>query len=44
MTKIIDGKAIAGQIRAELKKEVTRFKEEGREPGLTVILVGDNSA
>lgn len=44
MTKIIDGKAIAGQIRAELKREVTHFKEEGREPGLTVILVGDNSA
>lgn len=42
--KLIDGKKIAGEIREELKKEVERFKKEGREPGLTVILVGDNPA
>lgn len=44
MAKIIDGKKTAEQIRGELKKEVVKFKKEGRVPGLTVILVGENPA
>lgn len=41
---IIDGKQIAAEIRAELKDEVTRLKEQGVVPGLGVILVGEDPA
>ena len=41
---IIDGKKIAGEIRAELKEEAELLSDEGRAPGLAVILVGDDSA
>lgn len=44
MAKIIDGKAIAKSIREELKGKVNDFKNEGRAPGLTVILVGEDPA
>lgn len=40
--RIIDGKAIAAQIRAEVREAVTAAA--GRAPGLAVILVGDNPA
>lgn len=39
--RLIDGKAIAAQIRAEIAEQV---KREGLSPGLTVILVGNNPA
>jgi len=42
--QIIDGKAIAADIRAELKDEVARLKEQNIVPGLGVILVGDDPA
>jgi len=42
--KIIDGKQVAQEIRAELKAEVSRLKQEGIVPGLGVILVGDDPA
>ncbi|OHB64439.1 MAG: bifunctional 5,10-methylene-tetrahydrofolate dehydrogenase/5,10-methylene-tetrahydrofolate cyclohydrolase [Planctomycetes bacterium RBG_13_62_9] len=42
--RIIDGKQVAAQIRAELKDEITRLKERGIVPGLAVILVGDDPA
>jgi len=42
--KIIDGKQVAADIRAELKKEVEALKGRGITPGLGVILVGDNPA
>jgi len=42
--EIIDGKQIAAAIRAELKEEVSRLKEQGVVPGLGVILVGDDPA
>jgi methylenetetrahydrofolate dehydrogenase (NADP+)/methenyltetrahydrofolate cyclohydrolase len=42
--QIIDGKQIATEIRAELKDEVTRLKEQGIVPGLGVILVGEDPA
>ncbi|KAI4355030.1 hypothetical protein L6164_003848 [Bauhinia variegata] len=40
--KVIDGKAVAKQIRDEISVEVSRMKEAiGVTPGLAVILVGD---
>ena len=42
--KIIDGKAIAQQIRREVAEEVNRLQEGGKVPGLAVILVGDDPA
>jgi methylenetetrahydrofolate dehydrogenase (NADP+)/methenyltetrahydrofolate cyclohydrolase len=39
--QIIDGKAIAGHIREELKKQVAAMPKK---PGLAVILVGDDGA
>ncbi|KAE8662488.1 Bifunctional protein FolD 4 [Hibiscus syriacus] len=40
--KVIDGKAVAKQIREEISGEVSKLKESiGVVPGLAVILVGD---
>ena len=45
MAKIIDGKAISAQVRAELAKETEHFeKENGFLPGLAVVIVGDDPA
>jgi methylenetetrahydrofolate dehydrogenase (NADP+)/methenyltetrahydrofolate cyclohydrolase len=44
MSKIIDGKAIAAVIREENKAEIAVLKEEGINPKLAVILVGDDPA
>ncbi|OYD09827.1 bifunctional methylenetetrahydrofolate dehydrogenase/methenyltetrahydrofolate cyclohydrolase FolD [Paludifilum halophilum] len=41
---LIDGKAIAAQIRQELKSETDRLIQNGVQPGLAVILVGRDSA
>lgn len=40
----IDGKQISAEIRSEVAAEVVRLKAVGVEPGLAVILVGDNPA
>lgn len=43
--KIINGKEIAAQVRAELRSEIQELKEKtGITPGLTVVLVGENPA
>ena len=43
--KIIDGKALAADIRAQIARGVAELKrEKGVTPGLAVILVGDNPA
>jgi methylenetetrahydrofolate dehydrogenase (NADP+)/methenyltetrahydrofolate cyclohydrolase len=43
--KIIDGKQIAAEIRAEMKQEVAELKEKhGVTPGLAVVLVGEDPA
>jgi methylenetetrahydrofolate dehydrogenase (NADP+)/methenyltetrahydrofolate cyclohydrolase len=43
--KIIDGKAMAAQIREEVKEEVSELTAKyGKQPGLAVILIGDNPA
>ncbi|MDQ7041544.1 MAG: bifunctional methylenetetrahydrofolate dehydrogenase/methenyltetrahydrofolate cyclohydrolase FolD [Rhodothermus sp.] len=45
MAQIIDGKAIAAQVRAEVKAEVDAWLQAGhRRPYLAVILVGDDPA
>jgi methylenetetrahydrofolate dehydrogenase (NADP+) / methenyltetrahydrofolate cyclohydrolase len=42
---IIDGKAIAEQERLQIAAEVARLQErDGREPGLAVVLVGNDPA
>lgn len=42
---LLDGKALAQQIREELAGNVARFRDEtGIVPGLTVVLVGNNPA
>jgi methylenetetrahydrofolate dehydrogenase (NADP+) / methenyltetrahydrofolate cyclohydrolase len=41
---IIDGKAIAQQIRAEVAEEVSGLVEGGVTPGLATVLVGDDPA
>jgi methylenetetrahydrofolate dehydrogenase (NADP+) / methenyltetrahydrofolate cyclohydrolase len=42
--KIIDGKQVAADIRAELRDEIANLKTRGIVPGLGVILVGDDPA
>jgi methylenetetrahydrofolate dehydrogenase (NADP+)/methenyltetrahydrofolate cyclohydrolase len=42
--KIIDGKQVAADMQAELKKEVANLKKQGIVPGLGVILVGEDPA
>lgn len=42
--KIIDGKQVAAEMRAELKEKVAQLKTKGITPGLAVILVGDDPA
>ena len=45
MAKLIDGKLISAQIRAEIKEETTAFEQEhGYVPGLAVVIVGENPA
>jgi methylenetetrahydrofolate dehydrogenase (NADP+)/methenyltetrahydrofolate cyclohydrolase len=45
MTRILDGKAVAAEIRAEVAAAVTRRIEGGgRPPGLAALLVGDDPA
>ena len=43
--KIIDGKAFAANVRAQVAEHVTRLKEDhGITPGLAVVLVGEDPA
>ncbi|GAB3791451.1 bifunctional methylenetetrahydrofolate dehydrogenase/methenyltetrahydrofolate cyclohydrolase FolD [Virgibacillus kimchii] len=42
--EIISGKDLAAELRLEMKTEVSKLKEDGVIPQLTVILVGDNPA
>ena len=43
-TKILDGKAIAAEMRAEIKTETARLVAQGVTPGLGVLLVGEDPA
>lgn len=45
MFKLIDGKQIAKEMRAELKSRIAEYKNaNGKDIGLAVVLVGQNSA
>ena len=42
--RLIDGKAIAQEFRAELRIRVARLREAGVVPGIAVVIVGDDPA
>lgn len=42
--KIIDGKAIAAELRAEVAERAAKLAEQGTVPGLAVVLVGEDPA
>jgi len=42
MGQIIDGKAIADEIKKEIIEETERLKKQGVEPGIATLLVGDD--
>jgi methylenetetrahydrofolate dehydrogenase (NADP+)/methenyltetrahydrofolate cyclohydrolase len=42
--RIIDGKALSKQLRNGFRERVARLKAQGVQPGLAVILVGENPA
>ena len=42
--RILDGKAVAGQIRTEVADRVRALSERGVTPGLAAVLVGDDQA
>jgi len=44
MPKIMDGKRLAEEIKAEVRKDVTILNERGFDVGLAVVLVSDNLA
>ena len=42
--RILDGKSLAAQIRADVKREVAALSQRGIRPGLAVILAGEDPA
>ncbi len=44
MSVILDGKKVSEAKRAEIKEKVLKFKAEGKEATLVVLVVGDNPA
>ncbi len=44
MSRILDGKAVAQTVRAEVAARVRALRSRGVEPGLAVVLVGDDPA
>ncbi len=42
--KLIDGRAVAEKVYAELRGEIASLKADGTTPGLAVVLVGDDPA
>lgn len=44
MAELLEGKRFAEQIRAEVQREVAVLKSRGIEPGLAVVLVGEDPA
>ena len=42
--ELIDGKAIAADVRADVARDVAALRERGVVPGLTVVLIGDDIA
>ena len=44
MANIIDGKAISAQVKEHVKEEVHQLQAKGVQPGLAVVIVGDDPA
>ncbi|MDD6489203.1 MAG: bifunctional methylenetetrahydrofolate dehydrogenase/methenyltetrahydrofolate cyclohydrolase FolD [Clostridia bacterium] len=44
MAKIISGKEVSAQVRADVRAECETLKQQGITPGLAVIIVGDDPA
>ena len=44
MAKIIDGKVISTYVKEQVADEVKQLKEDGKQVGLAVIIVGENPA
>src|SRR5213079_1364679 len=44
MPRLIDGRAVAQKVYAELREEIANLKSRGSIPGLAVILIGDDPA
>src|SRR5712692_3855424 len=44
VARILDGKALAASIRADLKQKVAALEQRGVRPGLAVILAGEDAA
>jgi methylenetetrahydrofolate dehydrogenase (NADP+)/methenyltetrahydrofolate cyclohydrolase len=44
MPHLIEGRAIAEKVYADLRSEIAELKKRGLTPGLAVVLVGDNPA
>ncbi len=42
--RVLDGAPIANAIRAEVAEQVKRHRERGQQPGLAVVIVGENPA
>jgi len=42
--RVVDGKAVAAKVRAEVRARVEALKARGVEPGLATVLVGDDPA
>jgi len=42
--RVIDGKAVAAKVRAEVRERVSALRAQGIEPGLATVLVGDDPA
>src|SRR3954467_6247076 len=42
--RILDGKSLAAQVRAAVKRDVEALSQRGIRPGLAVVLAGDNPA
>lgn len=42
--KLVDGKSIALNVREDIKQQVSALKKKGINPGLAVVLVGENPA
>ena len=44
MSTIINGRELADQMQAEIQKDVEKMTQQGIQPGLVVLLVGENPA
>ena len=44
MAKIIDGKKVSAAVRAQVRDEVVELVKRGVQPGLAVVIVGNDPA